>query len=115
MRCAKIVRPVFIRHSPGVPGMAREYAQFQIDLRPVPWQTHVSTHFNDPSQLDSWTVLIVDLRLQIECADILRAQPKASKFENLQSAIYNLRIPIRPGAAYGFQPTTTSSASGSAG
>jgi hypothetical protein len=45
-----------------VPGMAREYAQFQIDLRPVHWQTHVSTHFNDPSQLDSWTVLIYNLK-----------------------------------------------------
>jgi hypothetical protein len=62
MSCAKIVRPVFIRYSPGLPGMAREYAQFQIDLRPVHWQTHVYTHFNDPSQLDSWTVLIINLK-----------------------------------------------------
>jgi hypothetical protein len=66
MSCAKIVRPVFIRHSPSVSGMAREYAQLQIDFAPARWQTHVRTHFSDLSITDSWTVLISDFRLQIE-------------------------------------------------
>jgi hypothetical protein len=48
--------------------MAREYAQLQIDLGPARWQAHVYTHFNDLSEIDSWTVLICNLKSAITSA-----------------------------------------------
>src|SRR6266571_1904419 len=66
MSCAKIVRPVFIHHSSGASGMAREYLRRQIDFGLFHGQAHIYTQLNDLSEIDSWTLLIADFKFQIE-------------------------------------------------
>src|SRR6266581_3180360 len=61
MSCAKIVRPVFIHHSSGASGMAREYLRRQIDFGLFHGQAHIYTQLNDLSEIDSWTLLIPTL------------------------------------------------------